>query len=161
MDINIYDTIGSLINTTQPKLFDGFKSKIINKEAYESIIKRNRFFYSTQEYIDDTKYNSSYFPLKNIEGDIVAIINIPYFEYNNVGKNNMSYFIVTYFNIILVLLGLSALVVILMTRRTLLRKLFKKLFFAALLAVDFSRKRLFTVGQLCESSTDSIDLVRI
>lgn len=118
VDINIYDTIGSLINTTQPKLFDGFKSKIINKEAYESIMKRNRFFYSTQEYIDDTKYNSSYFPLKNIEGDIVAIINIPYFEYNNVGKNNMSYFIVTYFNIILVLLGLSALVVILMTRRT-------------------------------------------
>ena len=118
VDINIYDTIGSLINTTQPKLFDGFKSKIINKEAYESIMKRNRFFYSTQEYIDDTKYNSSYFPLKNIEGDIVAIINIPYFEYNNVSKNNMSYFIVTYFNIILVLLGLSALVVILMTRRT-------------------------------------------
>lgn len=117
-DINIYDTNGILANTTQPKLFDGFKSGIINRDAYEAIVSKNRFYYSTQEKIDDTEYNSSYFPLRDNDGNRIAIINIPYYEQSNVSKSNMSYFIITYLNIILVLMGLSGLVVILMTRRT-------------------------------------------
>lgn len=117
-DINIYDTNGLLLNTTQPKLFNEFKSNIINRDAYNAIALKNRFFYSAQEKIDDTEYNSSYFPLKDSNGNCIAIINIPYYEQNNVSKSNMSYFIITYFNIILVLMGLSGLVVILVTRRT-------------------------------------------
>ena len=117
-DINIYDTNGILLNTTQPKLFEEFKSSIVNKDAYNALIMKNRFRYSSEEYIDDTKYNSSYFPLRDNQGNCVAIINIPYYEQSNVSKNDISYFIITYFNIILVLMGLSALVVILVTRRT-------------------------------------------
>ena len=117
-DINIYDTNGVLVNTTQPKLFDGFKSNIINRDAYNAIVLKKRFFYSAQEKIEDAEYNSSYFPLRDKEGNCVAIINIPYYEQNNVSKSNMSYFIITYFNIILVLMGLSGLVVILVTRKT-------------------------------------------
>ncbi len=118
LDINIYDLDGNLINTTQPKLFDGFKSKIINRKAYEHIKIKNRFYYSTEESIDGIKYNSSYFPLKDKDGNIQAIINIPYFDNNINSKINTSNFIITYLNIILVLMGASALVVILMTRHT-------------------------------------------
>ena len=118
LDINIYDLEGNLINTTQPKLFDGFKSKIINRKAYDAIKVRNRFYYSTEEKIDGINYNSSYFPLKDKEGNTQAIINIPYFDNNLESKINMSNFIITYLNIILALMGASALVVILVTRNT-------------------------------------------
>ncbi len=117
-DINIYDLNGNLINTTQPKLFDGFKSKIINRKAYEMIVLRKRFYYSGEEEINLTKYNSSYFPLRDSDGNMQAIINIPYFDNMMTSRSSMSNFIITYLNIILVLMGLSALVVILMTRKT-------------------------------------------
>ena len=118
LDINIYDLNGNLINTTQPKLFNGFKSKIINRKAYDRIILKNRFYYSDEEKIDGVKYNSSYFPLKDKEGNTHFIINIPYFDNNINSKINTSNFIITYLNIILVLMGISALIVILMTRNT-------------------------------------------
>lgn len=117
-DINVYDLNGNLINTTQPKLFDGYKSKIINRRAYEVIKLRNRFFYFNEEEIDGNKYNSSYFPLKDNKGNLHAIINIPYYDNKTSNKSSMSNFIITYINIILVLMGISALVVILMTRKT-------------------------------------------
>ena len=118
IDINIYDLYGRLTNTTQPKLFDGFKSKIINRKAYEHIITKNRFYYSNEENIDGIKYNSSYFPLKDKEGNTLAIINIPYFDNNIKSKINISNFVITYLNIILVLMGASALVIILVSRNT-------------------------------------------
>lgn len=117
-DINIYDLNGNLLNTTQPKLFEKFKSKIINRKAYETIKERKRMFYSCEENIEGTKYNSSYFPLKDKDGNIHAIINIPYFDNKMTSRSSVSNFIITYLNIILVLMGASALVVILMTRRT-------------------------------------------
>ena len=118
IDINIYDLNGYLINTTQPKLFDGFKSKIINREAYDFIRIKNRSYYSTEEKIDGIKYTSSYFALRDKEGNTQAIINIPYFDNNIKSKINMSNFVITYLNIILVLMGASALVVIIVTRNT-------------------------------------------
>ena len=118
IDINIYDLNGNLINTTQPKLFKGFKSKIINRNAYEHIKLKNRSYYSTEEKIDGIKYNSSYFALRDKEGNTQAIINIPYFDNNIKSKINMSNFVITYLNIILVLMGASALVVIIVTRNT-------------------------------------------
>ncbi len=117
-DINIYDLNGNLLNTTQPKLFEKFKSKIINRKAYETIKERKRMFYSCEENIEGTKYNSSYFPLKDKDGNIHAIINIPYFDNKMTSRSSVSNFIITYLNIIIVLMGASALVVILMTRRT-------------------------------------------
>ena len=117
-DINIYGLNGNLLNTTQPKLFEKFKSKIINRKAYEIIKERKRLFYSCEENIEGTKYNSSYFPLKDKEGNIQAIINIPYFDNKMTSRSSVSNFIITYLNIILVLMGASALVVILMTRKT-------------------------------------------
>lgn len=117
-DINIYDTNGNLVNTTQPKLFEGFKSKIINREAYESIKLKKRFYYSCTEEIEGTEYNSSYFPLVDKDGNIHSIINIPFFDNKMSNKSNISNFIITYLNIFLVVMGISAMIVILMTRKT-------------------------------------------
>ena len=117
-DINIYDTNGFLVNTTQSKLFEGFKSKIINKEAYENIQLRKRFYYSCTEEIEGIEYNSSYFPLLDENGNIHSIINIPFFDNKMSNNSNISNFIITYLNIFLVVMGISAFIVILMTRRT-------------------------------------------
>ena len=117
-DINIYDTDGHLVNTTQPKLFEGFKSKIINKEAYDAIKIRNRFYYSCTEEIEGVEYNSSYFPLYDKNGNLHSIINIPFFDNKMSNRSNISNFIITYLNIFLVMMGISAFIVILMSRRT-------------------------------------------
>lgn len=117
-DINIYDLDGRLINTTQPKLFNGFKSIIINRDAYESIKHRNRFYYSCEEDINGIKYKSSYFPLKDKDGKTCAIINIPFFDNQKESRSNITNFIVTYLNIIIALMGISAIIVILVTRKT-------------------------------------------
>lgn len=118
-DINIYDTNGFLVNTTQSKLFEEFKSKIINKEAYENIQLRKRFYYSCTEEIEGIEYNSSYFPLLDENGNIHSIINIPFFDNKMSNNSNISNFIITYLNIFLVVMGISVLIVILMTRKTL------------------------------------------
>lgn len=117
-DINIYDTEGKLINSTQPKLFEKHKSKIINRKAFEIIKIKNRLFYACEENIDGKKYTSSYYPIRDNNGSIHAIINIPYFDNKMMSRSSVSNFIITYLNIILVLMGASALVVILMTRKT-------------------------------------------
>lgn len=117
-DINIYDLDGFIINTTQPKLFEEYKSKIINRRAFEIIKIRNRLFYICDENIDGTIYQSSYYPLKDKDGNTQAIINIPYFDNKATSHSSVSNFIITYINIILVLMGISAMVVILVTRKT-------------------------------------------
>lgn len=117
-DINIYDFKGNLINTTQPKLFEKFKSKIINKEAYNAISIKNHFYYSHQEYLDNTAYFSVYISALDKNGNRYAIINIPYFENNMTSQSSMSNFIITYLNIILIFMGLSGIIVILVTRNT-------------------------------------------
>lgn len=82
-DVNLYDVHGGLIRTTNPEVFEHFiVGKRINNKAYENIIYNNSQRYVTVENIADINYYSIYAPLFNEAGDMVAIVNIPYF-YNN------------------------------------------------------------------------------
>ena len=113
-DINVFDLDGNLINTT---IKDYFES--IDDEAYKNIVDEHSGYFMQTEYFGDEKCSSYYFPILNNNNELVAVLNVPYFESNSDYDDRISYFILNYINIIIVLLGISSIVVLLITRKTL------------------------------------------
>lgn len=107
-DVNLYDIHGGLIRTTNPEVFEQFiVGKRMNNKAFEDIIFNNSPRYITVEDIAGISYYSVYAPLFNDGGEMVAIVNIPYFDNNeDVRKASLST-ISTIVNIYLILLLLA------------------------------------------------------
>lgn len=104
-DVNLYDIHGSLIHTTNPEVFEQFiVGKRINNKAYEDVIFNNSPRYITVEEIAGINYYSVYAPLFNEAGEMVAIVNIPYFDNNEDVRTANFSAISTIINIYLILL---------------------------------------------------------
>ncbi len=117
-DINIYDVDGKLINTTikNPDYFDYL---YIDETAFQNIVEENAGYFMQTEYYADDRCYSYYFPVLDKNNELVAILNIPYFDSKSDYDDRISNFILNYINIIVVLLGISSIIVILVTRKTL------------------------------------------
>ncbi len=110
VDINIYDTHGGLIRTTKPEVFEQYyMGKRMNNKAYHEIAHNHSLKYIAVETIANIRYFSIYAPLFNADGEMVAIVNVPYFsdaeDLNEATTSAMS----TIINLYLILL-LSAIV---------------------------------------------------
>ncbi len=80
VDINLYDPHGRLIRSTQPELFERYLlSSRMNHVAYKKLIDDNKKQVVNKENIAELSYHSLYAPIINAEGNLVAIVNIPYF----------------------------------------------------------------------------------
>lgn len=104
-DVNLYDVSGFLIRSTNPDVFEqNIVGRRMNNRAFEEIVFNNSQRYVTIDRVGDVTYNSLYSPLFNDAGDMVGIVNIPYF-YNNedVRTTNVSA-ISTIINIYIILL---------------------------------------------------------
>ena len=78
-DINIYDTHGVLLCTTRPELFNNSILGLrMDHAAYRAIAKENYLNYVCSVKIVGNSFQSIYAPLYNIDGDMVAIANIPH-----------------------------------------------------------------------------------
>lgn len=78
-DINIYDTHGVLLCTTRPELFNNSILGLrMDHAAYRAIAKENYLNYVCAARIVGNSFQSIYAPLYNIDGDMVAIANIPH-----------------------------------------------------------------------------------
>ncbi len=78
-DINIYDTHGVLLCTTRPELFNNSILGLrMDHAAYRAIAKENYLNYVCSVRIVGNSFQSIYAPLYNIDGDMVAIANIPH-----------------------------------------------------------------------------------
>lgn len=111
VDINIYDTHGGLIRTTKPEVFDQYyMGKRMNNKAYHEIAHNHTLKYIAVETIANIRYFSIYAPLFNADGEMVAIVNVPYFsdaeDLNEATTSAMS----TIINLYLILL-LSAIII--------------------------------------------------
>lgn len=119
VDINIYDLDGNLINTTIKDYSDNLDNQFINETAYKNIFEEGAGYFVQTEYFGDEKCSSYYFPILDKNNELVAILNVPYFDSNSDYDDRISNFILNYINIIIVLLGISSIVVLLITRKTL------------------------------------------
>lgn len=115
-DINIYNVDGLLINTT---LQNTIMSDTIEAHAYEAIIKDGAGYHVQSELFDDEKCRSYYFPILDETNDLAAILNVIYFDSKTEYDDQLSYFALNYINIIIVLLGISSIIVLLITRKML------------------------------------------
>lgn len=78
-DINIYDTQGRLVATTQPELYNqSILGLRMDHAAYRAIVEESYMNFIGQESVAGNSFQSIYAPLYNIDGRMVAIANIPH-----------------------------------------------------------------------------------
>ncbi len=118
-DIKIYDLDGNLINSTLSyhSHVDDYQS--INEEAYNIIYYEGAGYYMQKEIYGDEKCSSYYFPILDKNNELIAILNVPYFDSDSEYDDRISSFILNYINIIIVLLCITSIIMILITRKTL------------------------------------------
>ena len=116
-DINIYNLEGKLINSTIENT--NLLTDTINKEAYVAIFKEDAGYHVQDEVINDEKCTSYYFPILDEANSLIAILNVIYFDSRSEYDDNLSDFALNYINIIIVLLGISSIIVLMITRKTL------------------------------------------
>ncbi len=122
-DLNLYQLDGQLLATTRPEINEfNLQAPVMNADAYQSLNYNKDLFFTHEEYLGKGKYESAYIPLTDANGNTLAYLNTPYFSSSTDLHNEIRKFILTYLNIIIVLLG-GALVVILLITRSLTRPL--------------------------------------
>lgn len=78
-EINIYDTHGLLLCSTQPELYNqSVLGARMDHRAYDAIVDESYMNYIGQESIAGNSFQSIYAPLYNIDGRLVAIVGIPH-----------------------------------------------------------------------------------
>lgn len=116
-DINIYNLDGVLINTTLQN--SNILSDSIESHAYQSIFKEDAGYLVQNELYDNEKCMSYYFPILDGNNNLAAVLNVIYLDSKSEYDDQLSDFALNYINIIIVLLGISSIIVLLITRKTL------------------------------------------
>lgn len=112
MDINFYDSTGELIATSQPAIFErGMISRKVNAKAYFSLTHDDKTLIVQNEKIGDLSFLSGYHPVRNSQGDLLAYLNIPYFNTTKNLNEQIGFFFSSLVNILvfaLIIAGLLA-----------------------------------------------------
>lgn len=105
IDINIYRADGLLLRTTRTEIFDRFLlGSRMNPLAFNEIVHNNKKQFVNKEKLGQLTYFSLYAPLFNVEGKLIAIVNIPYFSRQSNFRKDASTIIAAIINIYLLLL---------------------------------------------------------
>lgn len=118
-DINIYDLDGNLVNSTLGDHAHEGDYQTINEIAYKTICEEGAGYLMQTELYGVEKCNSYYFPILDNNNELIAVLNVPYFDSDSEYDDRISNFILNYINIIIVLLCISSIITILITRKTL------------------------------------------
>lgn len=117
-DLNLYQLNGQLLATTRPEINElNLQAPWMNAEAYQNIHRNKALYYTHEEHLGKGKYESAYIPLTDESGNTLAYLNTPYFSSVTDLQKEIMNFVLTYINIILVLLGLALIFVLYLTRR--------------------------------------------
>ena len=117
-DLNLYHRNGQLLATTRPEIYElHLQAPMMNAEAYQNIHRNKELYYTHAEKLGKGKYASAYIPLNDTSGNTLAYLNTPYFSSSADLHNEIKNFILTYINIILVLLGAALVLILHLTKR--------------------------------------------
>ncbi len=104
-DINLYNPEGALIASSRPRVFEeGLVGSQMNPIAFSQLRTQQKGQFVHTEKIGKLEYISAYVPLRNNRHDLLAYINLPYFAKQNELRNEISYFMLAFVNINLLLL---------------------------------------------------------
>lgn len=104
-DINVYSPKGALLASSRPRVFDeGLVGSQMNPMAFAQLQTQQKSQFVQTEKIGNLEYLSAYVPLRNNQHKLLAYINLPYFAKQNELRNEISYFMLAFVNINLLLL---------------------------------------------------------
>ena len=117
-DLNLYSTNGRLIATTREEIYEHFlQAPLMNAEAFKHMNGNKALYYIHEEMLGQAKYESAYVPLADRNGKTWAYLNTPFFTSKADLHREIVNFVLTYINIILLLLSVALLFVLGITRR--------------------------------------------
>jgi two-component system, NtrC family, nitrogen regulation sensor histidine kinase NtrY len=117
-DINVFDTQGRLIASSQPKLFNqGIISTLMNNDAYTQLIEEKKTSHTQNETIGELNFLSSYLPFENNNNNVIGYINLPYFAKQNELAKEVSGYVVTLINLFLLLFVIVFIITFLLANR--------------------------------------------
>ena len=118
VDVNVYDTTGSLHVTSQPVIYrENFISREMHPEAFYYLNREHRVLHVQQENLAHIRYMSIYAPLRGNDGVTHAYINIPYFLSQQELKQEISNFLVTIINLNAFIFLVSGVIALFITNR--------------------------------------------
>ncbi len=104
-DINLYSPEGKLLASSRPRVFEeGLVSSKMHPLAFYQLRHHQKSQFVHTEQIGELEYLSAYLPLRNHYHDLLGYINLPYFAKQSELRNEISYFLVAFMNIYLLLL---------------------------------------------------------
>ena len=107
-DITLYTPGGKVFRSTSPEVFEKLiLGSRIDQDAFFKIRNRNQRFYINKENIAGYKFWTLYAPLLNEQGDIIAIMSLPYTDRNYDFRSEALFHASLLINLFLILLVLS------------------------------------------------------
>ena len=117
-DLNLYSLDGKLIATTRPEIYElTLQAPIMNSEGYQNMFRNKALYYTHKEQLGKGIYESAYLPITDAQGNTLAFLNTPYLSSETDLQKEIKSFMLTYVNIILVLLGVALIFVIGITKK--------------------------------------------
>lgn len=117
-DINIYDLDGKLLATTSPEIQDlHLQASLMDPEAFSNMQGEKTLYYIHDEHLGRATYASTYVPIMDGMGNILAYLNNPYFSGRSGLRSEIVYFVLTYINIILLIVFVILPIILYFTRK--------------------------------------------
>lgn len=115
-DINLYDPQGNLLATSREEIFHlGLQGKKMDPSAFIKLSREQRAQYIHREKIGKLSYLSAYVPFENIDGKLLAYLNLPYFTKQKELQSALSALAVTIMNIYVILILITIVITILIS----------------------------------------------
>ena len=117
-DINLFDVDGSLLASSQPKIYSkGLISRKMNSEAFGALNLNKRSEFIHEEMIGDLEFLSAYLPFVSAKGELLAYLNIQYISKQDELENQISGFLLAIINIMVLMLAISIFIAVVVSNR--------------------------------------------
>ncbi len=112
-DINLYNPEGDLIASSRPEVFEaGLQNTKIAPDAFFKLNNEKLARYIHRERINKLSYLSAYVPFVNVDGELLAYLNLPYFTKQKELQDDITTLTVAIINIYVLLILITILVVV-------------------------------------------------
>lgn len=113
MDINLYDTEGNLLSSSEEGIFNkGIVAPKMGAYAYQTLTKQGASQGIQNEKVGDLSYKAAYVPVHNAQKEVIAYMGLPYYSKQRKLRSDVSDFMGTLINVYVFLLLLAAVIAI-------------------------------------------------
>ncbi len=118
IDFNIYSTSGTLLYSSQSKIYEQeLIAPLINREAFQRLTTNQKALFIQTENIGKLSYIGAYEPIRNSENKVIGYLNLPYFARETELKHDISSFLVSLINIYVLLFSIAILLAFVISNR--------------------------------------------